>query len=78
MNGEDLPAGGRKPELITDFMSYNSFFTQGGWDKTPRTPNWVGDLMLECNLHVTKAEGEFWMELSKGINRFLSSRRSRE
>jgi signal peptidase I len=70
MNGEDLPAGGRKPELITDFMSYNSFFTQGGWDKTPRTPNWVGDLMLECTVQVTKAEGEFWMELSKGINVF--------
>jgi signal peptidase I len=60
---------GRKPELITDFMSYNSFFVNGGWDKTP-APNWVGDLMLECNLTVTKAEGEYWMELSKGINRF--------
>ena len=39
------------------------------YNKTP-TPNWVGDLMLECNVHVTKAEGELWLELSKGINRF--------
>lgn len=63
-------AGARKPQLITDFMSYNSFFVHGwGGDKTPN-PNWVGDLMLECQLNVRKAEGEYWMELSKGINRF--------
>jgi len=64
--------GGRKPELITDFMGYNSFFVQSngeGWDKTPK-PNWVGDLMLECKVQVTKAEGELWLELSRGINRF--------
>jgi hypothetical protein len=34
------------------------------------TPNWVGDLMLEGNLEVSKAEGEVWMELSKGVSRF--------
>lgn len=68
---EPVISAGRKPELITDFMSYNSFIIQGngGWDKTP-PPNWAGDLMLECNLNVARPEGEFWMELSKGINRF--------
>jgi signal peptidase I len=68
-DGREHPVGDRKPELITDFMAYNSFFVQGGSDRTP-SHNWVGDLMLECNVQVTKAEGEFWMELSKGINRF--------
>ena len=56
-------------QLITDFIAYNSFITQTGADPTP-SPNWVGDLMLECNVQVSKAEGEFWMELSKGIHRF--------
>jgi len=53
-----------KPQLITDFMSYNSFN-----DRTPG-PNWVGDLMLEAEVEATKSEGEFVMELSKGIHRF--------
>jgi signal peptidase I len=69
MDSREPPVGGRKPELITDFMGYNSFFVQGNFEKTPY-PNWVGDLMLECKLQVAKADGEFWMELSKGINRF--------
>jgi signal peptidase I len=68
LRAEPLPAEPKR-QLITDFMGYNSFFVQGDWPKTP-SPNWVGDLMLECNLRVNKAEGEFWMELSKGINRF--------
>ena len=67
--------GERKPQLITDFMGYNSFYSQlqrngaEEFDRTPK-PNWVGDLMIECSLNVSKVEGEFWLELSKGINRF--------
>src|SRR5207248_2528651 len=39
MNGEDPPVGGRKSELITDFMAYNSFWVHGDWrDKIP-SPN---------------------------------------
>jgi signal peptidase I len=78
-NQGDPPVGTRKPELITDFMSYNSFWServdergrplQGDTNMTPN-PDWAGDLMLECDLKVDKAEGEFWMELSKGINRY--------
>jgi signal peptidase I len=61
-----------KPQLITDFMGYNSQQTSGaqGSDYDPHKHNWVGDLMLECTLKVQKAQGEFVMELSKGIDRF--------
>ncbi|MCS7047525.1 MAG: S26 family signal peptidase, partial [Gemmataceae bacterium] len=62
-------------QLITDVLGYNSY---DGRDKErphferPHTPppNWVGDLMLECQVTAAKAEGEFWLELSKGIHRF--------
>src|SRR5262245_37018766 len=57
-----------KPELITDMMGYNSVWLDG-WEQK-QGANWVGDLMLECNVDALKGEGEFWMELSKGINRF--------
>ncbi len=49
--------------LISDFMDYNT------GSEVPQ-PNWVGDLMLECELRVEKAEGEFVMELSRGIYRY--------
>jgi signal peptidase I len=76
--GRDRPAAGGqpvKPQLITDRMGYNSVVLR---DRRPpfmesnQTPgmNWVGDLMLECNVDVQKPQGEFVMELSKGINRF--------
>ncbi len=76
---EGPPIGGVKvkPRLITDTMSYNSFQVPGnGFDENrrllDRTPaaHWVGDLMLEFNLQVKDAKGEFWMELSRGIHRF--------
>jgi signal peptidase I len=57
------------PQLITDFEAYNQFRLANGGHDTPRA-NWVGDLMLECQVQVEKAEGFFYMELSKGINRF--------
>jgi len=57
-----------RPQLITDVLGYNTF--------EPRrsgfvpSPNWVGDLMLTCKLTVEEPKGEFWMELSKGVDRF--------
>ncbi len=67
------------PKLITDTMGYNGYQVQTRFDplanrmevndRTP-DPNWVGDLMLECDLTVQESKGEFWMELSKGIYRF--------
>lgn len=67
------PLAGHKeiePELITDFLGYNSIkLGDFGGPQTP-PPNWVGDLMLECQVEAKKGEGEFWLELNKGINQF--------
>ncbi len=70
-SAEKPAAGGRdvKPQLITDRMGYNSFTLEHSGDQTPY-PNWVGDLMLECDVEVQKTQGELWFELSKGIYRF--------
>jgi signal peptidase I len=67
-----------KPHLITDRMGYNSAVLslrnqlddpERLQDETPAL-NWVSDLMLECNLDVEKAQGEFIVELSKSIYRY--------
>jgi signal peptidase I len=70
-SGLEPAVGGRevKPQLITDRLGYNSYVLKNRGDQTP-APNWVGDLMLECNVEVQKAQGELYMELSKGIYRF--------
>ena len=51
-------------KLITDSMAYNNIN-----DRTS-SPHWVGDLMIECNVEVVEAKGEFRFELSKGIYRY--------
>ncbi len=55
------------PELINDFMGYNSAIS--GPHVQPRG-NWVGDLILECNVNVEQAQGQFVLELRKGVDRF--------
>ncbi|MBI1918302.1 MAG: hypothetical protein HYS12_26725 [Planctomycetes bacterium] len=72
------------PTLITDAMGYNSNDTfqwnrdLGHWETVP-TPykggdpnggNWVGDLILECEVKIDKAEGELILELFRGPDRF--------
>src|SRR5262249_32806935 len=57
--------GNTGPSLITDFMGYNS-----GSPGYPRQQNWVGDLMLECDVKVLDPQGAFVLELSKGTDRF--------
>jgi signal peptidase I len=61
-----------KPQLITDFMGYNTW--EGGSNArgshAPPGQNWASDLMLECEVDVDKAEGEITLELSKGEDRF--------
>ncbi len=57
-----------EPELITDFMGYNS--GSAGSIPPTRGQNWVSDLILETEVEVSKAEGELVLELSKGIDRF--------
>jgi hypothetical protein len=53
-----------RPQLITDFLSYNTA------NNEPLPQNWVGDLMLECEVTLTRPEGELWLELIKGVDRF--------
>lgn len=69
-------AGGAevKPMLILDTLDYNALQTNSEHGNIVTSiynqAHWVGDLMLECNLEVTEPKGEFWFELSKGIDRF--------
>jgi Signal peptidase, peptidase S26 len=54
------------PQLITDFLGYNTYESlriTGG-------QNWAGDLMLSLRLTVDSPKGQFWMELSRGVDRF--------
>ncbi|GIW82146.1 MAG: hypothetical protein KatS3mg105_3953 [Gemmatales bacterium] len=51
-----------KPQLITDFLAYNSRDSGG--------LNWVGDLMLECDVSVDRPGGQLILELAKGVDRF--------
>jgi len=73
-----------KPELISDIMSYNTVPSvrhdlprvgaisvndlnfQGLLDRL----NWVGDLMLECEVESESGQGEFRIELSKATFRY--------
>lgn len=55
------------PELINDFMGYNSALSQ---QHGPPKGNWVGDLMVECEARITQAQGQFVLDLSKGVDRF--------
>jgi signal peptidase I len=67
---EEIKRRAHKPQLITDFLAYNSPEREGARAAPLREGNWVGDLMLECRLKVEKGGGEFWLELSKGVDRF--------
>jgi signal peptidase I len=64
--------GRSQPELITDFMGYNT--GRASRDAPPSHPgvNWVGDLLLECQVKVENADkdDDVVFELSKGVDRF--------
>jgi signal peptidase I len=59
-----------RPELITDFMGYNTWEEQRGIGHHTPAQDWVGDLMLETEVQVDQAQGELTLELSKGVDRF--------
>jgi signal peptidase I len=60
--------GKPQPELITDFIGYNTSRTAPG---QPRDgPNWVGDLMLECDVVCQEPRGQLVLELCRGVDRF--------
>lgn len=56
-------------EPIKDFMGYNSGNDRSGNNGA----NWVGDLILECEVEVEQAAGDFVIELSKGVDRFRAT-----
>lgn len=56
-------------QLITDYMAYNSGL-KNEFEQSKQAQNWVGDLMLECDVKVTDPAGFFVLELSKGVDRF--------
>ena len=60
---------GDKPELITDFMGYNTWEGQRLGHQSPGE-NWVGDLSLDCDVDIPKPQGELTLELAKGVDRF--------
>ncbi len=76
---------GGRPSLVTDFMGYNSGESLGWdpllgrWQSIPRTEasrngvNWVGDLIVECEVQVEKAEGEFALEVVRGGHRYRAT-----
>jgi signal peptidase I len=69
-----LLRGRDQPQLITDFESYNSYSDAGGVFADSRRRrlggDWVGDLLLECEVVVDKSEGELLLELGRGPERF--------
>ena len=57
-----------KPQLITDFMGYNSGPPPSGIGN--RVGNWSSDLMVECQADVTEAKGTIALEISRGMMRY--------
>jgi signal peptidase I len=72
----EVLAGGAKLDkmLILDSLDYNMLQMGGDPNQINQEAyqegHWVGDLMLECNLEVKAPKGEFWFELSRGVDRF--------
>jgi signal peptidase I len=82
-----LRSRGDRPELITDFLGYNTYYPRKDGvfrdrnapppraepppaDWKPLQTNWVGDLILECEVTVEDPKGELVLELSRGVDRF--------
>jgi signal peptidase I len=58
-----------KPGLVTDMMGYNTYQTLK--HESPLLGNnWVGDLILECEVDLDNPQGELSLELGKGVDRF--------
>jgi signal peptidase I len=62
-----------RPQLITDLVGYNTPFTfvGAGGASLPLplwNPHWVGDLMLELEVEVSKPEGKLTLELLEGVD----------
>jgi signal peptidase I len=64
--------GRDKPGLITDFSGFNSFQALPFHPGQPGE-NWVGDLILECEIAISQQSGDFILELSRGPDRFRAT-----
>ncbi|MFO0945819.1 MAG: S26 family signal peptidase [Planctomycetota bacterium] len=53
------------PQLVTDFEAYNS-----GPPSPQRDLNWVGDLMLECDVTPANGDGKSMLELREGGRKY--------
>jgi signal peptidase I len=62
-----IPRGSDRPELVTDFVGYNT--SVPGFFGGP-APNWAGDLMLECEVEIDNPGGDLVLNLGKGADRF--------
>jgi signal peptidase I len=65
-----------RPQLITDFYAYNDVITKGEHGTPPNHTlglNWVGDLKVDCELKVDKADGKAILELVKAGRRFRAT-----
>jgi signal peptidase I len=67
MSGSSAEVGA--PHLVTDFTGYNTWEPAGGGHPIPGG-NWVGDLILECEVTVDQPSGALVLELSEGVDRF--------
>lgn len=65
-----------KNSLITDFLAYNAFnyVPVDAYSTYPRQEglNWVGDLMIECEVDVEEATGTFVLALNRGQDHFTA------
>jgi signal peptidase I len=68
-----------KPQLITDFLGYNSAIVYADPNDHRVRPhshpptNWVGDLIIDCEATIEQAEGELVLEVCKGVDRFRAT-----
>lgn len=71
-NGRFTAENQPRPRLITDFYAYNTGLSRGAPLAQPILLglHWVGDLMLDCRVEVTKAEGNLRFDLVKGGRHF--------
>ncbi len=68
--------GPPRPQLITDVLGYNNGLTDPevrGRMGDFKASNWVGDLMLDFEVEIFKAEGELLLELSEGLDMHRAS-----
>jgi signal peptidase I len=63
-----------RPQLVTDFLGYNARPSPSQpnypWKLNPHSaPNWVKDLMLDCQVQVHQPNGTLTIELAGGVDK---------